>query len=132
LFKNCQFYANIDSAGLCNQQKRKNNYDLNSLDFMRLSVHLHVCACASVHTRVAPFYFCTFHKNIPPDSFCCWHLIFGRLSCKLSILDSIRIKSFMLIFDHRICPESLSVEFGSTLYIVVYLYCTILLPLCCS
>jgi hypothetical protein len=37
--------------------------------------------------------------------------IFSRLSRKLSIFDPICIKSFMLIFDHRISTESLSVEF---------------------
>jgi hypothetical protein len=57
-----------------NQQKRKNNYDLNSLDFMGLSVHWtwgrnfdNFCKL-----YIAPFYFCTFHQKIPPDSFCCW------------------------------------------------------------
>jgi hypothetical protein len=48
-----------------------------------------------------------------------WLLIqlFSRLSRKLSVFDPICIKSFMLIFDHRISPESLSVEFWYTLYI---------------
>jgi hypothetical protein len=32
------------------------------------------------------------------------------LSRKLSVFDPICIKSFMLIFDHRNSPESLSVE----------------------
>jgi hypothetical protein len=37
--------------------------------------------------------------------------LFSRLSRKLSVYDTIRIKNVMLIFDHRISPESLSVEF---------------------
>jgi hypothetical protein len=36
---------------------------------------------------------------------------FCRLSRELSIFYSICIKSFMSIFDHRVSPESLSVEF---------------------
>jgi hypothetical protein len=42
--------------------------------------------------------------------------LFSRLSPKQSIFDPICIKSFMLIFDDRICPESWSIEFGYTLY----------------
>jgi hypothetical protein len=56
-----------------NQQKRKNNYDLNSLDFMGLSVH---CTGGRNFDNfcklyITPFYFCTFHQKIPPDFFCC-------------------------------------------------------------
>jgi hypothetical protein len=51
-----------------NQQKRKNNYDLNSLDFMGLSVDWrgdgrnfdNFCKL-----YIAPLYFCTFHQKIP-------------------------------------------------------------------
>jgi hypothetical protein len=51
------------TLSLRDNQKRKNNYDLNSLDFMGLSF---------CKLYIAPFYFCTFHQKIPPDSFCCW------------------------------------------------------------
>jgi hypothetical protein len=36
---------------------------------------------------------------------------FSRLPRKLSIFNPICIKRFMIILDHRISPESLSVEF---------------------
>jgi hypothetical protein len=62
------------------------------------------------------FIFVRFIKKFHQISFVAGR-IFSRLSRKLSIFDPICIKSFMLIFDHRIYPESLSVEFGFTLYI---------------
>jgi hypothetical protein len=37
--------------------------------------------------------------------------VFCRLSRKLGIFYPICVNSFMFIFDHRISPESLSVEF---------------------
>jgi hypothetical protein len=66
---------------------------------------------------VASFYFCSFHQKFQAIPFLLLVELFSRLSLKLSIFDLICINSFMLIFDHRICPESLSVEFGYTLYI---------------
>jgi hypothetical protein len=39
------------------------------------------------------------------------YYVFCRLFRKLSGFDPIRIKSFMLIFYHRISPKSLLVEF---------------------
>jgi hypothetical protein len=41
----------------------------------------------------------------------CSNFTFLLLSRKLSVFDPTYIKRFMLIFDRRISPESLSVEF---------------------
>jgi hypothetical protein len=107
-----------------NQQKPKNNYIRSEfLGFCGVISALNGGRNFDNFCKLykAPFYFCTFHQKIRPDSFCCVE-IFSRLSRKVSIFDPICIKSFMLIFDHRICPESLSVEFGYTLYIILFVW----------
>jgi hypothetical protein len=49
-----------------------------------------------------------------------YFLRFFLLARKLSIFYSIHIKSFMPIFDHRMSPEILSVEFRHTCIVVCF------------
>jgi hypothetical protein len=49
-------------------------------------------------------------KNTRDSDRNCFY-VFCQLSRKLNVFDPICIKSFMPIFDHRIRPDSVSVEF---------------------
>jgi hypothetical protein len=100
-----------------NQQTRKNNYDLNSLGFYGVICALNRGRNFDNFCKLYSSFLFLYVSSKNSTRFLLLVVeFFSRLSRKLIIFDPICIKSFMLIFDHRICPESLSGEFGYTLY----------------